>query len=87
MDYSQHQLLIKTRNSLYHCPLKYCKFEKQDEYSDLIPDYEYIKENYKDKSERQTIEPGERKEFCKENAEDEEIFLARGDLYPAVIID
>ena len=43
---------------MYHCPLEYCRFKKQDEYPDIIPDYEKLKQKYKDKIEYPSIEPG-----------------------------
>ena len=36
------ELLITTKNSVYHCPLEYCRFRKQDREPDMIPDYEKI---------------------------------------------
>lgn len=51
-------VVITTRNSVYHCPLAYCDFDEQDRYPDFIPDYERIKEKYKDTIEYPSIEPG-----------------------------
>lgn len=52
------ELIIKTRNSTYHCPLEYCRFDEQDHYSDVIPDYEGIKAKYKDAMKYPSIEKG-----------------------------
>lgn len=52
------EALIHTRNSLYHCPLAYCDYDKQDKFPLLIPDYEAIKEEYMAKRECPTIEVG-----------------------------
>lgn len=58
VDWDAEEALIQTRNTLFHCPLEYCDFKKQDEYPELLPDYEEIKEKYKDKRQDHTIEPG-----------------------------
>ena len=52
------EALIRTRNSLYHCPLAYCDYGKQDEFPLFIPDYEIVKAKYKDKREYPSIEAG-----------------------------
>ncbi len=52
------KLIMTTKNSVYHCPLSYCRFEKQDEYPDIIPDYERIKEKYENTIEYPSIEQG-----------------------------
>ena len=44
IDEEAGELVLTTRNSVYHCPLAYCSFKKQDEYPDIIPDYEGLKE-------------------------------------------
>jgi hypothetical protein len=45
-DEAAGELIVTTQNNVYHCLLQYCCFEKQDEYPDVIPDYERIKEKY-----------------------------------------
>ena len=57
-DEENKEVLIKTRNSLYHCPVEYCRFEMQDKNPDLIPGYEELKNRFKDKIEYPSIEPG-----------------------------
>lgn len=52
------ELLMITLNSVYHCPLSYCRFRKQDKYPDVIPDYKRLKDKYKDNRDYPTIEPG-----------------------------
>lgn len=52
------EILLKTLNSTYHCPLAYCNFDKQDENPDLLPDYEHLKEKYKDSNPNHSIEHG-----------------------------
>ncbi len=52
------ELVLATMNSVYHCPLEYCRFKKQDEHPDIIPDYERLKEKYKDAIEYPSIERG-----------------------------
>ena len=44
------ELVIRTMNTEYHCPLNSCDWEKQDQYPDMIPDYNKIKVEYKDKT-------------------------------------
>lgn len=58
IDEDEGELILTTRNSVYHCPLEYCRFSKQDQYPDVIPEYERIKDKYKGKIEYPTIEPG-----------------------------
>ncbi len=58
IDEDKGELVLTTRNSVYHCPLEYCRFKKQDEYPDIIPDYEKIKKKYMDKIDYPSIEPG-----------------------------
>ncbi|MCR5511105.1 MAG: hypothetical protein K6F54_09175 [Lachnospiraceae bacterium] len=58
IDEEAEELVLTTRNSVYHCPLAYCDFREQDKYPDIIPDYERLKEKYKDKIEYPSIEPG-----------------------------
>lgn len=57
-DEKEGELVLYTKNNVYHCPLEYCRFEKQDMFPDIIPDYEKIKEKYKDKIYYPSIEPG-----------------------------
>ena len=58
IDEEAGELVLTTRNSVYHCPLAYCSFKEQDEYPDIIPDYEGLKEKYKGKIEYPSIESG-----------------------------
>lgn len=58
LNEDEHELIVETKNSVYHCPLAYCEFAKQDEREDLVPDYSRIKANYSDKIERPVIEAG-----------------------------
>ena len=60
IDYEAEEALIRTRNTVYHCPLEHCDFEKQDEYEEFIPDYAAIKEKYKTKhnASKPTAQPG-----------------------------
>ncbi|SCY79362.1 hypothetical protein SAMN02910292_02950 [Lachnospiraceae bacterium XBB2008] len=58
IDEEAGEVVLTTRNSVYHCPLAYCDFREQDKYPDIIPDYERLKEKYKDKIEYPSIEPG-----------------------------
>lgn len=58
IDEANGELVLTTKDGTFYCPLEYCQFNKQDKYPDIIPDYEYIKEKYKDKIEYPEIEPG-----------------------------
>ena len=58
IDEAEKEMVLITRNSKYHCPLEYCKFRKQDEFPDVIPDYEELKVKYKDAINYPEIEPG-----------------------------
>ena len=54
----EEELVIYTKNSVYHCPLEYCDFEKQDKHADLIPNYEKIRAKYYGKRTNPSIEEG-----------------------------
>ncbi len=58
IDWEAEEALVQTKNTLYHCPLAYLDFRKQEEYPELLPEYEEIKEKYKDKRQDPTIEQG-----------------------------
>ena len=58
IDEEAEELIMTTRNSVYHCPLAYCSFSKQDEYPDIIPGYKQLKKKYKGAIEYPSIEAG-----------------------------
>lgn len=58
IDDKSGEAVIHTRNTIYHCPFEYLDFEHQEEYAELLPEYERIKEKYRGKRECPTIEPG-----------------------------
>jgi len=58
VDEEAEELLVTTKNSVYHCPLEYCLFQEQDNHPNMIPDYEKIKEKYNEKIDYPSIEPG-----------------------------
>ena len=58
VDEEKGEFLLLTEHSVYHCPLAYCRFRKQDKYPDIIPDYEKLKEKYKDTITYPSIEAG-----------------------------
>ena len=58
IDWEAEEALVQTRNTRYHCPLEYIRFKKQDNYPELIPDYEEIKAKYERKRQEPTIEQG-----------------------------
>lgn len=57
VDYSAEELVIRTKNSIYHCPFAFCNFNVQGEAPELVPDYEEIVK-YKGTYKEPTIEPG-----------------------------
>ena len=58
VDEEAGELVLTTQNSVYHCPLAYCRFKKQDKYPNILPDYERLKEKYQGTIEDPSIEPG-----------------------------
>ena len=58
IDEKAGEAVITTENSVYYCPLEYCRFRKQDGFPDILPDYEKLKEKYRDKRPYPSIEPG-----------------------------
>ncbi len=58
VDEEADEVILTTRNSIYHCPIVYCNFDKQDEHSNLIPNYEHLKEKYKGAIDYPSIEAG-----------------------------
>lgn len=58
IDAEKEEAILQTKNTVYHCPLVYLHLGRQDEWPDVIPDYESIKDKYKDKRPQPTIEPG-----------------------------
>ncbi len=58
VDEEEKELILTTRNSVYHCPLAYCRFNKQDAFPDIIPGYEELKKKYQDSIEWPSIEAG-----------------------------
>lgn len=45
----KERYIIQTFDNIYFCPFCYCDFQKQDEAPELIPEYEWVKENYEGK--------------------------------------
>ena len=58
VDAEKEELLITTKNTLYHCPLDSCNFKKQDAFPDILPDYEKLKEKYQREVQDPEIEQG-----------------------------
>ena len=56
LDKENEEVLIKTGNTVYHCPFCYCNFKRQDEEDDLIPEYAWIKEHYQGTAYDPTVE-------------------------------
>ena len=58
VDEEEKEMVVTTRNSVYHCPLAYWNFKDQDKYADVIHDYEALKEKYQGTIDYPSIEPG-----------------------------
>ena len=58
VDEEAGELILITADSIYHCPLEYCRYRKQDNFPDIIPDYEKLKEKYFGTINHPSIEPG-----------------------------
>lgn len=57
-DFDNGEVVVTTLNNVYHCPMEYCRWKKQDEYSELISDYAKMKELYQGKIVYPSIESG-----------------------------
>lgn len=53
VNYDDSELVVRTENTVYHCPLAYCNFDQQDLVKNQIPDYEKIKREYKGRAEKE----------------------------------
>lgn len=58
IDDATEEAVIHTRNTVYYCPLRYLDFEHQEEYAELLPEYERLKKAYQGKREYPAIEAG-----------------------------
>jgi len=58
VDEKEEEFVVTTRNSVYHCPLAYCRYEQQDHYRNIIPDYSKLKKKYRNAAHYPSIEPG-----------------------------
>lgn len=58
IDDKAGEAVIRTENSIYHCPLEYCNFKKQEKFPDLLPAFQNVKEKYGKGYPCPTIEPG-----------------------------
>lgn len=59
IDEESDNMIIKTMNTEYKCPLCYCNFTRQGEYVELITNFDEIKKEYSNRIEKPTIDPGE----------------------------
>lgn len=55
VNWADEELIMETKNTVYHCPLASCNFNRQDYTPDIVPDYDRIREKYMIIP---TIEPG-----------------------------
>lgn len=61
IDEDKKELIARTLNTTYHCPLVYMDFEKQEKADPehiIFPEYSDIKAKYEGKREEYSIEPG-----------------------------
>ena len=58
INHDTKEAQIHTMNTVYFCPLSYCNFKRQDQWKEIISDYEALKEKYQDTRKDPTIEPG-----------------------------
>lgn len=58
IDHEDGEAVVTTMNNVYHCPLSSCNYSEQDKLPEAIPDYESIKEQYKDSEVYPAIESG-----------------------------
>lgn len=58
LDKEHREVIITTQNRNYYCPFEYCNWEKQNQRPELIPEYEWLKSQYKDTIQDPTIEEG-----------------------------
>lgn len=56
-DLEHGEVILTTMNHIYHCPLEYCCWLRQDEFPGLIPDYNLAKEKFQNR-EDPSIESG-----------------------------
>ena len=58
LDSSKQEIIIESRNSIFHCPLDYCNFHQQDKTPHLIPYYEKVKKQHENSDAYPKIEEG-----------------------------
>lgn len=56
IDQEAEEAVITTQNSKYHCPLSSCLWHKQDRTPEILPEYEWVKENYEERGDTPPIE-------------------------------
>lgn len=56
-DLEHGEVILMTMNNVYHCPLEYCCWVKQDKFSDLIPEYDLAKKKFQNRKDP-SIGPG-----------------------------
>ncbi len=57
-DSDAMEMIIRTLNTEFHCPMEYCKFRKQDEFPDIIENYKALKVKFRGKIKYPEIEQG-----------------------------
>ncbi len=56
-DFEHGEVILTTVNNVYHCPIEDCYWSRQDEFPDLIPDYNLAKARFQTQ-EDPSIDPG-----------------------------
>ena len=58
LDPKHGELLLRDSIQELRCPLKYCNFDEQDKYPEMLPKYEELKQRYQHPLPLPEIEPG-----------------------------
>lgn len=58
IDTELEEAVLTTANTVYRCPLSYCRFKKQADYPAMLPDFDALREKYEDKLQDPEIEQG-----------------------------
>ena len=57
-DVDKEEMIVKTKEAVFRCPMDYCSFKMQDMFPELIKNYEELKERYINKRNSPEIEQG-----------------------------
>ena len=57
-DFDNGEVLVQTRNTLFHCPMAECTFDVQEKYAEFVPMFDKMRERYENGGIKPRIEPG-----------------------------